>query len=85
MKNFKKGMLALALLAGIGGAFVTKTAHAAKPQDPTYNWTEYNRSGVVIGTLNNATVSQAQSTFSCSGSVSLKCGVATAGPTIYYN
>lgn len=85
MKKLKQGLLSAALIIAVGGAFVTNHAKAAKPQDPTYNWTEYDRSGNKIGMLNNATVAQAQSTFGCNGSTALKCGVAAGAPTIYYN
>jgi len=78
-------MLSAALIIAVSGAFVSNHAKAAKLQGSTYNWTEYNRQGVVIGTLENATEAQAESTFGCSGSLSVKCGVADGGPTIYYN
>jgi hypothetical protein len=42
MKNFKNGILAIALMAGVLGAFATKAAQSSKRGDPIYNWSSSN-------------------------------------------
>ena len=61
MKNLRNGLLALAFVAGIGGAFATKAANAPKFDDPIYQWSQPG-SPVFTGT-----VSQAQTHYNCNG------------------
>lgn len=66
MKNFKRGVLAIALIAGISSAFITNAAHAAKLSDTFYNWTSTSIAPEnPSSTLDNATVSQAETYFGC--------------------
>jgi hypothetical protein len=85
MKKLKISMLAVLFTVGIGTAVVQKIHAAPKPNDPTYNWTHFDQSGNPIGTLNNATVTEARDDLGCPGSTSVKCATATGAPTIYYN
>lgn len=80
MKKFKFGLLALVFTVGIGGA-VVQQIHAAPKNLATFNWTHYDRSGNPIGSLNNATVAQAESAFGCSGN-SVKCADAPGTSTV---
>lgn len=78
MKNFKNGLLALALVAGISGAFVSKIHAAPKVQDQLYNWTHYDTDGItVLGTENGKSITEAQTDFGCSGNAT-RCAVGTA-------
>jgi len=66
MKNLKRGFLAVALIAGISGAFVTKAAHAAKPAAATYNWTSTSIApSNPSSTYNGHTVAEAETHFGC--------------------
>jgi hypothetical protein len=66
MKKFKTGLMAIALLAGLSGAFLTKAAHAAKKDDPTYDWTSTSIAPAnPSSTLDNATVASAEEYFGC--------------------
>jgi hypothetical protein len=38
MKKLKTSFLAIALIAGVSGAFITKIAYAAKRSDAIYKW-----------------------------------------------
>jgi len=82
MKTLKVSLVALVLALGLGGAVAEKIQAAPRRADQLYNWTQYDRSGTVIGTLNNASVATAESTFECN-SDGPKCGVgvATGQPT----
>ncbi len=87
MKKLKFSMLAVLFTVGIGTAVVQKIHAAPKPQDPSYNWTTYDTSGHVTGTLSNETVSEARNSTGCEGITSTKCAVASGvgAPTIFYN
>ena len=65
----KNTMLAIALVAGISGAFATKVANSPKADEPRYDWfgSGPNHSGI----LNDKTVLEAQDTYGCKGQVSL--------------
>ncbi len=82
MKTLKKSLWAIALIAGVGGAFATKAAHAAKPVDTFYNWTSTSIAPEnPSSTLNDATVVQAEDHFGCtSGSQDCADGVKQSGP-----
>jgi hypothetical protein len=82
MKTLKKSLLAIALIAGIGGAFATKAAHAAKPVDTFYNWTSTSAAPLnPSSTLPNSTVTEAQDHFGCTnGTVDCADGVKQSGP-----
>ncbi|WP_316837261.1 hypothetical protein [Pedobacter nutrimenti] len=85
MKHLKTTFLALALIAGVSGAFVTKTANAASTaKQVSYDWIRFDRAGHIIGTLTNKTVAQAQSITGCTGTNEL-CASAVSGPVIRYN
>ena len=77
MKTLKVSLVALVLAIGLGGAVAEKIQAAPKKMDQLYNWTHYDRSGNVIGTLNNASVATAESDFGCSSN-GPKCGVGVA-------
>ena len=77
MKTLKVSLVALVLAIGLGGAVAEKVHASPKSADQLYNWTHYDRSGNVIGTLNNASVATAESTFGCSSN-GPKCGVGVA-------
>jgi hypothetical protein len=66
MKNLKTTFLALALVAGVSGAFVTQAANTANVQAPTYNWNGSGPNG--SGPLNGKTVAQAKTFYGCPGS-----------------
>jgi hypothetical protein len=90
-KSLKVSLLALVFTVGIGGAVVQKISAAPKPFDSTYNWTSTSAAPEnPSSTLSNATISDAQNRFGCSG-VSAVCanGVNTApgqpGATIKLN
>ena len=71
-------MLALALVAGISGAFVTKTANAAKRFDQLYDWVHYDTDGAtIIGTDSQKSVAQEQMSTSCVFNAT-RCAVGTA-------
>ncbi|MBW4888945.1 hypothetical protein KXQ82_04435 [Mucilaginibacter sp. HMF5004] len=53
MKKFKNGLLALALVLGVSGAFVSKTHAAPKAFDIVYDWTSPDQ-GVFSGTREEA-------------------------------
>lgn len=61
----KNTMLAIALVAGISGAFATKVANSLEVNEPRYDWfgTGPNHSGI----LNDKTVMEAQDTYGCKG------------------
>ena len=63
MKTLKVSLVALVLALGFGGAVAEKIQAAPKRADQLYNWTHYDQSGNPIGTLNNASVATAESTF----------------------
>jgi hypothetical protein len=66
MKNFKKGLLAVALITGIAGAFATKAAHAAKQAAPTYNWTSTSIAPSNPSSMYNGhTIAEAELRFGC--------------------
>lgn len=75
-------MLAIALMAGISGAFVSQTAHASKPFDTLYDWTGANNAPQNPGAqLNNATVATATSFYGCNtGSTVCASGNKVSGP-----
>lgn len=85
-KSFKTVLLALAIMVSIGGAFATAHANAPKPNDPTYNWTHYDRNGNPIGpVLAGKTVSEAKTMLNCPGNNSI-CASAPGAPTaLFYN
>ena len=85
MKKLKTGFIALALMAGVTFAFASSKTHMPKKNDPTYNWTHFDRNGIAIGTLENATVEQAVEDLGCDGSVSIKCATAPGAPELFYN
>lgn len=69
MKKFKTGLVALALILGVSGAFVSKIHAAPKVDDPTYDW---NGSGPLhSGDLDDKTVAQAQTFYGCSGAAAV--------------
>jgi hypothetical protein len=75
MKKFKNGLLALALIAGVSGAFVTKIHAAPKQHDQVYTW---NRNVPGQGTSPfSGDISDAQDHYGCSGDESL-CATGTA-------
>jgi hypothetical protein len=82
MKTLKNGVLAIALIGGVAGAFVTKAAHAAKPVDTFYNWTSTSIApDNPSSTLDDATVSQAETHFGCTtGSQDCADGTKVSGP-----
>ncbi|PTT00715.1 hypothetical protein DBR11_09295 [Pedobacter sp. HMWF019] len=85
MKSLKTTFLALALVAGVSGAFVTKTANAASnAKQVSYDWIRFDRAGNITGTLTNKTVAQAQLITGCTGSNQL-CASAISGPVLRYN
>jgi len=63
----KNTMLAIALVAGISGAFATKIASSPKAYEPRYDW--IGSGPLHSGTLDNKTVKEAQDYYSCSGSL----------------
>lgn len=66
MKNLKRGVLAIALIAGVSGAFVTKAAHAAKPAEAIYNWTSTSIApSNPSSTYNGHNVTDAENHFGC--------------------
>lgn len=65
MKSLKNGFLAIALLAGVSGAFATKIHAAPKLVDPVYDWTP------VSGSAFTGTLTQAQAHYSCTGTATL--------------
>lgn len=78
MKNLKKGLLALALVAGISGALVTNSANAAKRFDQMYDWTHYDTDGsTIIGTDLQKSVAQEQASTNCNSNLT-RCAVGTA-------
>lgn len=81
MKKFKSGLLAVALLAGISGAFVSQI-HATTKQTTLYNWTSTSTAPKnPSSTLDNASVSSAESHFGCStGSIDCADGTKVSGP-----
>jgi len=85
MKKLKTGFIALALMAGVTFAFASSKTHAPRKNDPTYNWTHFDRNGNIIGTLENATVEEAREDLGCNGSLTVKCATATGAPELYYN
>ncbi|PTS91493.1 hypothetical protein DBR11_28950 [Pedobacter sp. HMWF019] len=85
MKSLKTTFLALALIAGVSGAFVTKTANAASnAKQTTYDWIQFDRAGHIIGTFTNKTVAQVIALTGCNSSNQL-CASAISGPTLRYN
>ncbi|MCX2450056.1 DUF6520 family protein [Pedobacter sp. PLR] len=60
MKSLKSTFLALAIVAGVGGAFATKAANTSSTLDPMYSWTGSNSF--------TGTIPQAQLHYGCSGS-----------------
>jgi hypothetical protein len=82
MKKLKTSILAIALIAGISGAFVTKTAHASKPVDTLYDWNSASNAPQNPGTeLDNATVTTATANFGCnSGTNICATGTKVSGP-----
>jgi len=83
MKTLKVSLVALVIAVGLGGAVAEKIQAAPKRADQLYNWTHYDRSGTVIGTLSNSSVATAESSFGCN-STGPKCGlgVATGKPNV---
>ena len=87
MKRLKTAGLALAMVLGVSGAFVSHSAHAASKNDPSYNWQEFDRLGNPSGTLTDVTEEQAEHDTGCSTGTLIKCAVTTNAPepiTIYY-
>jgi hypothetical protein len=75
MKKFKNGFLALALVAGVSFAVVSKVEANAKQTGPTYNWTG---SGTMhSGTYLNETVSAATSYYGCPEGTAATCATGT--------
>lgn len=75
-------MLAVVLMTGISGAFVTNHAQASKKVDTFYNWTGASNSPQHPGaTLNNATVTSATNFYGCnSGTNVCATGNKVSGP-----
>ncbi|MES2109824.1 MAG: hypothetical protein V4577_13785 [Bacteroidota bacterium] len=82
MKNLKRGFLAVALIAGVSGAFLTKAAHAAKPVDTLYNWTSTSIApSNPSSTYNGHTVLEAENHFGCvNGAQDCADGIKVSGP-----
>lgn len=66
----KNTMLAIALVAGISGAFATKVANRSKVDEPRYEWSGSGQ--FHSGTLDNKTPMEAQDYFGCYGDA-VKC------------
>ncbi|MBB5624091.1 hypothetical protein HDE69_005188 [Pedobacter cryoconitis] len=89
MLVLKNTMLAIALVAGISGAFATKVANSPKVDEPRYDW---NGSGPLYsGTLDDKTIMEAQDAYGCKGQT-IKCaageissGVGAPKATIFLN
>ncbi|AMP98891.1 hypothetical protein AY601_1985 [Pedobacter cryoconitis] len=65
MLVLKNTMLAIALVAGISGAFATKIANNPRVDEPKYDW---NGSGPnYSGTLSDKTVLEAKDMYGCNG------------------
>jgi hypothetical protein len=72
MLVLKNTMLAIALVAGISGAFATKVVNSPRVDEPRYDW---SGSGPLhSGTLDNKTPMEAQDYFGCKG-LAIKCAV----------
>lgn len=76
MKNFKSGLLAIALLAGITGAFASKIHVAPKDPEPTYDWVDENNSNPI----SNQTEDFARSAYECSTGLAT-CATGTLSPS----
>jgi len=74
MKKFKTGLVALALVLGVSGAFVSKIHAAPKEVDPTYDWNVGQPDQLI-----NATVSTATSNYGCN-SGTITCASGTLDP-----
>jgi spermidine/putrescine-binding protein len=82
MKKLKNSMLAIALLAGISGAFITKAAQASKRVDTLYNWTGASNAPQNPGAqLNDATVATANANYGCNTGTNIcATGTKVSGP-----
>ena len=80
MKNLRNGFLALALVAGVSGAFVSKIHAAPKRADALYNWQKFNHDGTRdMASDEQATIADAESDYGCSSTVT-KCATGTIVP-----
>jgi hypothetical protein len=70
MKKIKSGLLVMAVVLGVSGAFVSKIHAAPKPLDQVYSWS--GSSGPFTGT-----VTQAQTHYGCSSN-NILCATGTA-------
>jgi hypothetical protein len=89
MKKFKTGLLTLAVVLGVTGAFVSKIHAAPKVLDTLYDWQHFDRDGTPLSDgLNGVSISTAQGDYGCTGT-SPKCAVGTDEDqntvTIFYN
>jgi len=82
MKKLKNSVLAIAMVAGISGAFMTQTAHGSKRVDTFYDWTGASNAPQNPGAqLNNATVATATANYGCnSGTIVCATGTKVSGP-----
>ncbi|MGY0035164.1 hypothetical protein [Pedobacter sp. NJ-S-72] len=85
----KNTMLAIALVAGISGAFATKVANTPRVDEPRYNW--FGSGPGYSGILNDKTAMEAQDTYGCKGKVNecasgeLSSGTGLPTEVIYIN
>ena len=73
MKSLKNGFLAIALLAGVSGAFATKINAAPKLVDAVYDWTPQT------GSPFTGTVAEAKAHYGCNATANL-CANGTINP-----
>ncbi|WP_367866962.1 hypothetical protein [Pedobacter sp. WC2423] len=83
-KSLKSTVLAIALMVSVTGAFATSYANSSKAQDPTYNWTRFDRNGNPLPPLFNKTKAEAIGITGCNSTLAV-CAVASGGPTLRYN
>lgn len=83
MNHFKKGVLALALVAGISGAFAQKMSKSAVKEDPQV-WETFDTSGNSTGFTQPLTESEIREQTNCEGLLSQKCAQGQADHVIIY-
>ena len=81
MKKLKTSMLAIALIAGISGAFVAKIHASPKKTDATYHWLKYLSDGVTRdpGNDSDVSISTAETNYGCTGAGN-RCADGTKDP-----
>ena len=78
MKNFRKSLVALALVAGVTGAIAGNVSGSSNQREVNYNWTHYDTDGTTVLESNVVkTPADAERDFGCKDGIT-RCAVGTS-------